>query len=54
VSEKLAQIELKHVISALDRVRLNLKGTAVERDVERLIEAAKDTLALIRRSAKEP
>jgi hypothetical protein len=48
MSAKLAEVELKHVISALDRIRLNLRGTEAERNSERLLEAAKATLALIR------
>jgi hypothetical protein len=44
----LAIIELRHVIAALDRIRINLSGTAAEKDVERLLEAAKDTLVLVK------
>jgi hypothetical protein len=50
MSAKLAEVELRHVISALDRIRLNLKGTEAERNAERLLEFAKDTLKLIRRT----
>jgi hypothetical protein len=52
VSAKLAELELRHVIAVLDRVRLNLKGSHVEKDVERLQEAARDTLALVKKESR--
>ena len=52
MSTKPAEIELKHVVVALDRVRLNLAGSTVEKNVERLIEAAKYTLELVKKESK--
>jgi hypothetical protein len=49
VSVKLAEVELHHVVDALDRIRRNLRGSAVEKDAERLLELAKDTLALVKK-----
>jgi hypothetical protein len=46
VSAKLAELELRHVIAVLDRVR------HVEKDVERLQEAARDTLALVKKESR--
>jgi hypothetical protein len=50
MSTKLAILELRHVLAALDRVLLNLAGSPAERDVERLIEFARDTLALVKKA----
>jgi hypothetical protein len=49
---KLAVLELRYVIAALDRVRLNLKGSSTEKAVERLIELAKDTLRIVEKESK--
>jgi hypothetical protein len=52
VSARLAELELKHVISALVRVRLLVKGTGVEACITQLLESAKDALALVEKETK--
>jgi hypothetical protein len=52
MSARLAELELKHIIASLDRVRLNLKGSNVEKDVARLQDMAKNTLALVKKEPK--
>jgi hypothetical protein len=53
MSARLAALELKHIIAALGRVLLNLKGSPVEKDVERLTEVTKDTLERVLKCARE-
>jgi hypothetical protein len=53
VSTKLAEIELRHIIDSLDRVRANLKGTAAESDAAQLQARAKSVLALVSASVKK-
>ena len=43
---------MKHIIAALDRVRLNLAGSPVENDVER-IEDSRYTLELLIKENKK-
>jgi hypothetical protein len=49
MNAKLAELELRHAIDALERFWLLVKDNAIEPDAERLLDMANDTLALLKK-----